>query len=125
MPDRRLSIREAARHARCSHATIREAIRRGEIVAYQANPFSSAKNPRLRVKESGVDEFFEKARFRTATPTERSKAERIPALDPSVAMVDAGRVDPKEDPIMARDVVREIHRATRLKFSAEEKIKLV
>ncbi len=40
-------------------------------------------------------------------------------------MVNAGRIDPKEDSITASDVVREIRRATRRKFSAEEKIRIV
>jgi len=40
-------------------------------------------------------------------------------------LADAGRIDPKEDSIMAHDVVKEIRRATRRKFSAEEKIRIV
>lgn len=40
-------------------------------------------------------------------------------------MVNAGRIDPKEDSIVAMDAVREIRRAARRKFRAEEKIKIV
>ncbi len=79
MSDRRFSVREAAKLAHCSHKTIREAIRRGEIPAYLANPFSNAKNPRLLVKLSDVNSFFEKAAYRPTAPEERSKADRIAA----------------------------------------------
>ncbi len=79
MTDRRLSVSEAAKLAQCSHETIREAVRRGEIPAYLANPYSTAKNKRLLVKLSDVDAFFEKAAYRPSTPEERSKADRIAA----------------------------------------------
>ena len=79
MTDRRLSVREAAKLAHCSHETIREAVRRGEIPAFLANPFSAAKNPRLLVKPSDVRAFFERAAYRATTPEERSKADRIAA----------------------------------------------
>lgn len=52
-------------------------------------------------------------------------AERSPALEPPIVMVNSGRIDPKEDSIMTKDVVKEIRRATRRKFSAEEKIKIM
>ena len=77
MTPRRLSIREAAKLAHCSHETLREAVRKGEIPAYLANPYSKAKNPRLLVKLSDVDTFFEKEAFRPISPEERSKADRI------------------------------------------------
>ena len=48
MTDHLLSVREAAKAVHCSHETIREAVRRGEIPAYLANPYSNAKNPRSR-----------------------------------------------------------------------------
>ena len=77
--DPRLSVREAAKRAHCSHETIREAVRRGEIPAYLANPYSNAKNKRLLVKLSDVDAFLEKATHRPTAPEERSKADRIAA----------------------------------------------
>ena len=98
MTDRRLSVREAAKLAQCSHKTIRKAVSRGEIPAYLANPYSTAKSPRLLVKPSEVRAFFEKAVYRPTTPEERSKADRIAArISSPWRDADAARATPSEE----------------------------